>query len=198
MIKKIAHTADWHIRSGLSRQDEYKEVFENFITDLKITKPDRIVIVGDIFHNYIEPSNEGLLLAGDILNRLSEIAKVIITRGNHDIQKKNLKRVDSIQTVVDLIKNPNIHYLNRTDFFEDENVVWVVWHHGDKTNPWKELQHVKDETKTYIDLYHNPIRGCKTQSNLVMNSTNYRSITDFKNTDIIMAGDLHEFQYLTK
>ena len=90
---RIAHLADVHIRN-VDRHDEYREVFSRIYKELKDKKVERIVIVGDLFENFIEISNEAKILGGEFLNKLSKIAKVIITRGNHDLRKKNLNRID--------------------------------------------------------------------------------------------------------
>ena len=59
MIKKIAHLADIHLRKSPVRHDEYREVFENTYAQLKIDKPDRIVLVGDanLIHTISRPSD---------------------------------------------------------------------------------------------------------------------------------------------
>ncbi len=87
MIEKVAHLADIHIRKSTTRHQEYRAVFKNLIAQLKKDKPDRIVIVGDLFHDYIKLEGELLILASEFLNDLSTIVKVIITRGNHDIAR---------------------------------------------------------------------------------------------------------------
>ena len=46
---RIAHTADIHWR-GLSRHDEYREIFSAFIDDCRKNRVDHIFIGGDIFH----------------------------------------------------------------------------------------------------------------------------------------------------
>jgi DNA repair exonuclease SbcCD nuclease subunit len=62
-IKKIAHLADIHIRKSISRHSEYRAVFKNLYDKLRQDKPDRIVIVGDLFHDYIKLEGELLILA---------------------------------------------------------------------------------------------------------------------------------------
>src|SRR5690606_405192 len=97
MIKRIAHLADIHIPKSPTRHEEYREVFNRLYDSLKEANVDRIVIVGDLFHDYIELQPEANILAGEFLNTLASIAPVRIIRGNHDIRKKAIKRVDSIE-----------------------------------------------------------------------------------------------------
>lgn len=204
MIKKICHISDIHIRKTPTRNDEYLNVFKDLINSLKIEKPDRIVIVGDLVHDYLDLQGEQLILAHNLLHELSEIAPVRITRGNHDMRKKNLNRVDSVNAIVKTLKNPNIIYYDRTDVFYDDNIAWFVWHHGDvKHNPWKTKEGKlyektrKDGGYVAIDLFHNPINGCVSSTGFEMNSGLYHNISDF-NGDFAFLGDIHKMQYLNK
>ena len=199
MIKTIAHVADIHIRKTPTRNEEYQYVFNNLITSLTNEKPDRIVIVGDLVHDYLDLQGEQLIMAHELLNDLSKIAPVRITRGNHDCRKKSLKRVDSVKAIVKTLDNPKVIYYDKTGFYDDDNVVWAVWHHGDpKNNPWKTKEGKKiivkkDPNKTYIDLFHDPINGCKSTTNFEMKSKQYYKLSDFKG-DYLMAGDIHKQQ----
>src|SRR5579859_5803809 len=114
MIKKIVHLADIHIRKSTARHQEYRLVFNNLVTQLKKEKPDRIVIVGDLFHDYIKLEGELLILSSEFLNNLVSIAPVVITRGNHDIARNAPHRTDTIEALVTTMRNPRITYYNET------------------------------------------------------------------------------------
>lgn len=202
MISKIAHLADIHIRKTPTRNDEYEKVFKNLIQSLNKKKPDRIVIVGDLVHDYLDLQGEQLIMAHELLNALSKIAPVRITRGNHDCRKKNLKRVDSIKAIVKTLNNPNVVYYDKTDVYYDENIAWMVWHHGDaKNNPWKTKEgKIYEKLRTNgdyiaIDLFHDPVNGCKSTTGFDMKSKSYYKTSDFKG-DISMFGDIHRAQFL--
>jgi ribosomal protein S9 len=204
MILKIAHLADLHIRKTPTRNEEYEKVFENLIKSVKYEKPDRIVIVGDLVHDYLDLQGEQLILAHNLLNALADIAPVRITRGNHDCRKKNLKRVDSVRAIVKTLRRDDIIYYDKTGFYDDDNITWAVWHHGDmKNNPWKTKQgkqYDNDRTlnsRVYIDLFHDPITGCKSTTGFEMKSKSYYKISDFKG-DYSLFGDIHRMQYLDK
>ncbi|MFW6243178.1 MAG: metallophosphoesterase, partial [bacterium] len=197
-IKKIAHISDIHIRKTPTRNVEYEIVFKRLIKSLKIKKPDRIVIPGDLVHDYLDLQGEQLILANNLLNDLAQIAPVRITRGNHDCRKKNLKRTDSIEAIVKTLKNQNVIYYNQTNFFDDENVIWAVWHHGDNNNnPWrkKAAKTLNRENKTVIDLFHDPVNGCYNPNDFQVNSKSYYNIKQFKG-DYSFLGDIHKMQYL--
>jgi predicted MPP superfamily phosphohydrolase len=220
MIKKIAHTADWHIRMSTSRHDEYRNIFKNFLNDLNKTKPDLVVVAGDIFHDKLNTSNEMYLLAKDILLSISDIAPVVLIRGNHDLNIKNKKRIDSVETLVkicDKSKNIITYYDKSGFYFYDENIVFVVHDHIDRINPWVEINKKKKTTDfhskeidikfesgetfdsleengyTFINLFHDPISGCLTDTGQKLESPLYRKIGDFKG-HILMLGDIHKYQ----
>jgi predicted MPP superfamily phosphohydrolase len=190
MVHTISHLADIHIKNEFNRKDEYEKVFETTYKSLKEKNPDRIVVVGDLVDSGINISNECKLLAGSFLNSLARIAPVIITKGNHDYSIKNRNRIDSIMTITKLINNPRVTYYSKSGFYEDENIVWVVWDHADRINPWKDIEHKKIEGKTYIDLFHDPINGCSSSTGFEMTSAKYISSKDLK-ADISMMGDIH-------
>lgn len=195
MINKIVHLADIHIRKSTTRHKEYKAVFNNLIKKLKQDKPDRIVIVGDLFHDYIKLEGELLILSSAFLNELSKIAKVVITRGNHDIARSAPNRTDSVEALIKTMNNDNINYINDTGLFADENITWAVWKHGDKrNNPWPK-DYVKHIGQTYVDLFHDPLNGSLSTDGFEFKSRTYRSPTDFYG-DISMFGDIHLLQYL--
>jgi DNA repair exonuclease SbcCD ATPase subunit len=195
MIEKVAHLADIHIRKSTARHQEYRTVFSNLIAKLKQDKPDRIVIVGDLFNDYIKLEGELLVLASEFLNDLSQIASVRITRGNHDIARSAPNRTDAIEALVTTMRNPMIKYFNKTGFYEDDNIVWAVWKHGEKRNsPWTR-NFVKDTTKTYIDLFHDPVNGSRNSDGYEFSSKTYHSPTEFMG-EISMFGDIHMLQYL--
>lgn len=204
MIKTICHLSDIHIRKTPTRNDEYQEVFDRIIISLKEQKPDRIAIVGDLVHDYLDLQGEQLIMAYNFLKELAKIAPVRATRGNHDCRKKNLKRVDSIKAIVETLGDVDVEYYDETGFVVDDNIIWAIWHHGQpKNNPWKTKEGKKIKAYndnngfTTIDLFHDPITGCMSTTDFEMKSKSYYKISDFKG-DLSLFGDIHRFQYLDK
>ncbi|MFW6242906.1 MAG: AAA family ATPase, partial [bacterium] len=143
---------------------------------------------------------EQIILANKLLNDLANIAPVRITRGNHDCRRKNLKRTDSIEAIVNTLNSNNVIYYDQTKFYEDENVIWAVWHHGEnKNNPWKTkaAKTLNRDNKTVIDLFHDPVSGSYNSNDFQMNSSSYYKINQFKG-DYSFLGDIHRMQYLDK
>ena len=198
---KIVHLSDIHIRN-YGRYDEYEEVFNRLYEILKIEKPNIICNLGDTFDQFIDISNEAKLQAGNFLNNLTlycdEVVQVI---GNHDIRKRNLKRVNSVETIIKLIDNPKIKYLDTSNFFVDElyPIVWVNHSHLEKNiNPWIDIPHSKEKGKIYIDLFHDPINGAVGDNGMIFNKPILKNIQDFKG-EISLFGDLHKSnQEITK
>lgn len=197
MIKTVAHISDYHIHN-LKWHERYSIGNEFIYEKLRAVAPDRIVIVGDLFEDFVNLTNESKICASTFLNNLADIAQVIIVEGNHDIMKKNANRISSVKTIVDIMNNQRITHYNKSNFFEDDNVVWVNHSHLEKKiNPWNDIPHKKDKTKTYIDLFHDPINGCINDTGQEMKSKTYRNLSDFKG-DVLMAGDIHKLQFLDK
>jgi DNA repair exonuclease SbcCD ATPase subunit/DNA repair exonuclease SbcCD nuclease subunit len=199
MIKKILQIADIHIHSSTKRYEEYQIVFDRLYKYIEEQKPDRIVISGDLFEDFVLVSNEAKIFAGKFLTHLSTYCKVILTLGNHDLMKRNKKRTPTPETLTELMNNANILYLNKSGFFEDDDIVWVNYSHMEKDiHPWRDIPNEKDDTKTYIALFHDPIYGCKLPNGMLMEKKSLVNLETFKNDDLLLAGDIHLRQYFSK
>jgi len=70
-----------------------------------------------------------------------------------------------------------------------------------QNNPWKMKYAnnfiLENKDTTFIDLFHDPIVGCKSPTGFEMKSNTYYHIDDFKG-DISMFGDIHRMQFLDK
>lgn len=201
MIKTVAHFADIHVPKSLERHEEYKKVLKQVYNKLEQQKPDRIVIAGDTYNDYIDLEGEALILIGELLNKFSSISPVIITRGNHEIRKKNRSRIDTIRTVTDLLQNPRVTYYDKSGFYKDDNVVWVVWDHVEHRyngiNPWKNIADARNKNLTYIDIYHDPIQNCVYHGGYNPGNREFPSPSDFKG-DYSFFGDIHLRQFFNK
>jgi DNA repair exonuclease SbcCD ATPase subunit len=205
----IAHLSDIHIRYG-SRHEEYKVVFQRTIDDLKILKPRRIAITGDVFHIKITLSPKAIQLAGWFLKELSKIAPVDIILGNHDLNLQSLEQGNSIEPIIDLISdgylveknskqmpehkgngNGVFFFLNSGFYQVDEEIVYGVYSCLD--NEILTLSK-KEKNKKYIALYHGPVYGCRGDNGYELKGDNLMNLSSFNNFDIVMLGDIHEQQ----
>ena len=195
---RIAHFGDVHIHN-LQRHDEYRTQFEKIYEKLEEQKPDRIVISGDLFEKFVEISNEAKALSSDFLKKLASFCKVIIVPGNHDLMKKNKKRLNSVFTLVHIMDNPNIVYYGKSGFYNDDDIVWVNYSHLEKDIiPWVNIPHTKDKDKIYIALYHDPIVDSVTSTGMAFRGNKYKSMSDFKDNDFVMLADIHKHQYFRR
>lgn len=194
---KIAHFADVHIHNT-KYHDKYRFVFEKVYEELNKIQPDRIVIVGDLFVSFVSVSNEAKELAGELLNKLSKIAPVIIVPGNHDILRNRKDRLNTVQLVVELLNNPNITYYDKSDLYEDGDIVWVNYSHLEKgIIPWEVDTNILSERqdKIYIGLYHDQLIGAEFESATKVRAGKYPGIDYFADCDYTLLGDIHKEQY---
>lgn len=198
-VRVIYHMADIHIRT-FRYHDEYREVFSELYSSIREKSQElsyyegRIVIVGDVFHQKINISNESLILCSEFFNELAEIHPLIIAPGNHDMLENNHDRLDSITPVVKLIKNPNIHYLTESISTADSNIVWANYSIIEKRRIPEVPEKTKD--KVIVGLYHGPIDGSKTDIGFAFEGATDNTI--FTCCDVVMCGDIHKRQEITQ
>ena len=197
MIKKVVHTADWHIRT-MRMHDEYKEVFRTLISDLKKLLVDykreevRIVIAGDLVHNKTVISNEQLIFGTWVLLELEKIAPLIIISGNHDLNLNNKDRMDSITPMVQFLPDANINYFKESLCYLDDNIVWCVYSiFAENERPDIESARLEfGDDKTYIGLFHGPLVGSTTDIGYEIEHGYNLEI--FEGCDLVMCGDIHK------
>lgn len=198
-IRKVIHLADIHIRT-YRLHEEYKEVFNNLLTQLKDITKDldksevRIVIAGDLVHQKIIISNEQLILGTWLLRKLQEIAPLIIIAGNHDMLENNLDRMDSITPMVEFLPDANLNYFKESKCYLDENIVWctyAIFEENKRPNIEAARTQFGDD-KTYIGLFHGPLLTAKTDIGYEIDHG--QSFDIFEGCDMVMLGDIHKRQ----
>lgn len=212
---KICHLADIQIRFG-SRHNEYREVFKRLLEDLTKVKPDRIVVAGDINHHKINISPGSFELFSELLIGLARIAPTDIILGNHDINLQQLEQGDSISPIFslsNLIQDNNkkiayvvsgenkdsldysqkaIYFYPDSGFYNiSDDLVYGVY--SMKDNMMFSLENKKPGVN-YIALYHGEIYGARGDNGYQINSDNSIKVSTFNNYDIVMLGDIHEYQ----
>ena len=199
MIKKIIHTADWHIRT-YRHHGEYKEVFNQFMLDIKEEIKDyerdeiRIVIAGDLVHNKTIISNEQLIFTTWILKELEKIAPLIIISGNHDLNLNNKDRIDSISPMVQFLPEANLNFFKESKCYLDNNVVWCVYSIFEE-NRRPDIESARKQfgdDKCYIGLFHGPVLNAKTD--IGYDIDHGAGLEIFEGCDIAMLGDIHRRQ----
>jgi len=212
---KIAHLADIQVRFG-SRHDEYRAVFKKLIEDLHKIKPDRIVVAGDISHHKINISPGSFNLISELLIGLSRVAPTDVILGNHDMNLQQLEQGDSISPIFNLtnliethenksayiINSENkdtidynkkaIYYYPDSGFYKiADNFVYGVF--SMKDNKILTLEE-KQPGVNYVALFHGQINGARGDNGLIIQTDTHWKPTIFNNFDIVMMGDIHEYQ----
>ncbi len=83
---RILHTSDWHLGRtfhGASIHEDQRAAIDWIVATAAAEDIDLIVIAGDVYDRAVPPL-ESVALWQTALERLSEIAAVLVTSGNHD------------------------------------------------------------------------------------------------------------------
>tara|TARA_B100001094_G_scaffold315861_1_gene356377 strand:+ start:1681 stop:4830 length:3150 start_codon:yes stop_codon:yes gene_type:complete len=194
---KCAHFADIHFR-GLSRHEEYREVFSDIFEKISKMDLDVIFIGGDIVHSKTQGISPELI---DVLvwwfNSLAAIAPVHVILGNHDGLILNKDRQDAITPIIQAIGNDNIFLYKDSDSYtlESHKVSWCVFSCFDEES-WSKVKPVPDTIN--IALFHGPVQGSKVDSDWEIDEVNQINVDFFKDFDFTFLGDIHKNQFLDK
>lgn len=214
---KICHLADIQIRFG-TRHDEYRQVFERLNEDLRSLKPDRIFVAGDLVHHKINMSPSSFNLLAEFLLNLAKIAPTDVILGNHDLNLQQIEQGDAISPMFQLanlieggnskmayiVTNENkkeidfshnaVYYFPDSGFYEiGEDLVYGVY--SCKDDEILELKkEEKIEGKKYIAMYHGTVYGARNDNGSASFGDNLMRLSTFNNFDMVMLGDIHEYQ----
>jgi DNA repair exonuclease SbcCD ATPase subunit/predicted MPP superfamily phosphohydrolase len=186
---KIYHISDVHIRT-LKRHREYREVFKNMFDYIARTSTGNsiAVVTGDIVHSKLEMSPELVRMLTEFFNGF-DIPTVVIL-GNHDMNLNNLYREDALSPILDMINNPNIHFVKENGLFEFAGITWN--HMAVDVEPAKYVKG-NDIQPTYrkIALHHGAVHSAKTDIGYEI--SNEHVTTDmFSGHDMTLLGDIHK------
>ena len=190
---KIAHTADIHWR-GLSRHDEYREVFTTFINDCKKNKVDHIFIGGDIFHTKTTGiSPEYIEQLTWWLESMAKVAPVHLTLGNHDGNLVNLSRQDAVSPIVQALDNSRIRLYKKSGVYDfHPGYTWCVYSLFDEEG-WTDVS--PKEGSINIACYHGPVQGSVTESGWELDESQIK-VEFFQKYPYVFLGDIHQRQNL--
>ena len=195
MSFRCAHFADKHFR-GLSRHDEYRNVFEQAYEKLRELKPDVIFLGGDIVHSKTQGISPELI---EILRwwftSLAEIAPVHLILGNHDGLMFNEDRLDAITPIVRSLNNDRIQLMKGTGIYPTgvPGFEWGVYCCFD-SKVWSDLKPTGDNVS--IAAFHGPVNGSLTDQDWEINGDSVK-VDFFRDFDYTMLGDIHKRQFFT-
>jgi len=210
MIHNIIQISDIHIRIGdqsKSRYDEYCSAFSRLRETLQlhtsiIEHTAVIAITGDVFHhkNKLEPC--GLELAVRLLQGLSELAPVIVIRGNHDYRQDLPSERDMITALMSY-SIPNVSYLDTTGLHTFDNLtiglvaIQDTLLYGATSGISRDLPPFPLPTQHHqghynVVMFHGSITGSTLQNGISLSPTLHGYPIDwFKGYDAILLGDIH-------
>ncbi len=187
-IDKIFHISDVHIRT-LKRHREYRQVFKTLFDHIEThaTGNSVAVVTGDIVHSKLDMSPELVQMLVDFFNGFT--IPTIVILGNHDMNLNNMHRIDAISPVLDVIKNPNIHFIKDNGLFEFGG---ITWNHMAVDKTPADYIRAKDFDAPYkIALHHGAVNTAKTDIGYQI-SNEHVGVDLFEGHDITLLGDIHK------
>jgi hypothetical protein len=113
----------------------------------------------------------------------------IVILGNHDMNLNNMHRIDAISPVLDVIKNPNIHFIKDNGLFEFGG---ITWNHMAVDKTPADYIRAKDFDAPYkIALHHGAVNTAKTDIGYQI-SNEHVGVDLFEGHDITLLGDIHK------
>ena len=187
-IDKIFHVSDIHIRT-LKRHSEYRQVFENLFNYITTnsTKDSIVVLTGDIVHSKLDMSPELVQMLVEFFNGFT--IPTIVILGNHDMNLNNMHRIDAVSPVLDVIQNPNIHFIKDNGLFEFGGIVWN--HMAVDKTPADYIAAKDFQAKYKIALHHGAVNTAKTDIGYQI-SNEHVTTALFDGHDITLLGDIHK------
>jgi DNA repair exonuclease SbcCD nuclease subunit len=189
----ICHLSDIHWR-GLSRHEEYREVFSKFFSICREKSPDMIVVGGDIVHSKTQGISPELI---ESLNwwftSLADIAPTHVILGNHDGLILNKSRQDAISPILSALNNPRISLYKKSGTYDSSHpdVKFCVFSCFDEEG-WKDVKPA--EGFINIALFHGAVRGALTDTEWEVGHE--IDVDFFRSYDFAMLGDIHKVQFL--
>lgn len=191
---KIAHISDVHIRN-YRYHNEYERVFEQLYKKLKKLKPDIIINTGDTAHTKLNVSPSYFHVTARLFERLADIAPYHVILGNHDLNLRNLSKIDAVTPIVEALNHPNLHlhkYSAEVDLGNGHTLNVLSILDPDQWTP------PSDPSKISIALYHGSVTGVVTDTGYTLNRGDI-DMSTLKQYDYALLGDIHKTnQFLDK
>tara|TARA_Y100001938_G_scaffold137593_1_gene202004 strand:+ start:39908 stop:43060 length:3153 start_codon:yes stop_codon:yes gene_type:complete len=184
---KIAHISDIHIRNYRYHY-EYEQVFEQLYTKLKELKPDIIVNTGDTAHTKLNLSPSYFDMAARMFEKLADIAPYHIILGNHDLNLRNLSKIDAVSPLVAALDHPNIHFHK---YSAEVDVGGGICFHVLSIVDEENWTLPTDMDKVHIALFHGSVAGVQTSTGWTMTHGDI-SLDRLTEYDYALLGDIHK------
>lgn len=179
---KIVHISDIHYCNDY-KLERLEIVFDN----IKKIDPNFICITGDLIDS-TDIDNDKIDIFINWLNKLSNICKIIIILGNHDVEHiKNKKREYYInEYFISKLKSLNNTYFLRNEMYEDENIRFL----GLEIN----YSYYKDSNIEIINEINNLINIPNDKVNILLvhdPDVIFKNKINLEKIDFILCGHTH-------
>lgn len=190
---RILVISDLHIKNNV-RHEEYSVYFDYILKKILENEPDFIVFCGDLFHSKTTLSPDSFVYAYKFLKMLGICVntRVVILAGNHDMNEKNLDKLDAISPLIEHLDSSRYTYTKTASDVDFGNIVFRPYPLTDKEN-WK---FDRNHDKIMVGLYHGPLNGVKTDLGFVF--TEGRDVKEFECCDYLFCGDIHSITDYTE
>lgn len=189
-MPKIIILSDLHLKNHV-RHDEYLIYFKYIQDILERICPDYVIFCGDLFHSKTTLSPDSYQYAYQFLRILGICTntQVVVLAGNHDMNEKNLDKLDAISPLFEHLDSKQYHYYKEAkDEYFDQNIRIRPYPLSDKLN-WRFDRPENYENDILLGIYHGPLNGVKTDLGFVF--TEGRDVSEFEACDYLFCGDIH-------
>ena len=182
---KIAHIADVHIRN-YRYHEIYNQVFLQLYEKLREIEVDYIVFAGDLAHTKLNLSPAYFQMAAEFLGEGAKIAPLHIILGNHDLNLKNIKKLDAVSPIIWSLNHPNIHFHKFSGQFRlNDSTQLNIYSSLDPEN-WQSP--AETSKLIQIGVCHEAVEGAHTELGYDLGDIPQST---FDGCDYVMLGHLH-------
>lgn len=189
---RVAHLADIHIRNN-DRHEEYNFVFNRLNESLNQTKPDLVVVSGDIFHSKTVLSPESVHMFFEFIGAIPSHIPIIMIVGNHDASLSSKgDRLDAISPLIPKIEREGkVIYSKNTESFHF--LGHTFFHYSCLDNDPIMDDVFQTAVGKKILLYHGQIGGATNFVGHTFDDSHQDSRIDFGRFDVGFLGDIHQY-----
>lgn len=208
MIKKLAHTADWHLKPDKHHR-RFEAAIDAFLASLAkeleaegiLPEETLVIVTGDLFDNKSKKqTNEAVDVMSRVLIKITDVYQTIVIIGNHDYDVNNTSSLDCITPIANMFKelgNTNLVYLKNTKHHEHENITFFHYSNFEgNTSP--DIKNIKRmfPNDHYIGLFHDIVTGALNFGGMDISEMASHSFDPaaFEGCDAVLMGDIHKHQ----
>lgn len=212
---KAIIVGDLHIdnrKSSVKNSESFDEIFRLFrqITRKVIDeKPDFVVFLGDIFDSPDNISTNVLSIITMLFNDLSNLTKIIILAGNHDVVDDMTQSVDLTEGIKGHLRSSLVYYFRMnqnifvidsaqvTNFDDIKTTIYFIPYHKNIVEVLDHFSHSISDSYTNIMIGHfetrdvNYIKMLPDQSMVEHLPNAHELFTKYKQ-DLVLLGHVHD------